>query len=50
MPANVQSMVYNAENGAPWHGLGTAVNGMMTAAEAVVKAGLDMAFKRSLLS
>ena len=41
MPANVQSMVYNAENGAPWHGLGTAVNGMMTAAEAVVKAGLD---------
>lgn len=32
---------YNEVNGLPWHGLGTPANGVMTTAEAIVKAKLD---------
>lgn len=41
MPALVESMAYNAERGVPWHGLGTAVEGLMTQADAIAAAGLD---------
>lgn len=41
MLANGQaSMVYNLEEGVPWHGLGTAVHGVMTASEAIDGADL----------
>jgi phage/plasmid-like protein (TIGR03299 family) len=32
-------MVYDARHGSPWHGLGTAVNGAMTSAEALQLSG-----------
>lgn len=35
------SMAFNAQNGAPWHKLGTPVDGTMTAAEALEKGGLN---------
>lgn len=38
MPANVETMAYVRET--PWHGLGTKVEGLMTAQEALDKAGL----------
>ena len=41
MPANIESLFYNQENGVPWHRSGTPVNGVLTAAEAIVEAGLD---------
>jgi phage/plasmid-like protein (TIGR03299 family) len=41
MPANVESMVYVKDRGVPWHGFGTAVDGLMTGAEVLEKAGLD---------
>lgn len=41
MPAEVESMMYNSEEGVPWHGLGTPVKGLVTAAEAMKAAGLD---------
>jgi phage/plasmid-like protein (TIGR03299 family) len=41
MPAAVESMVYTKEGGVPWHGLGTQVEGLMTAAECLDKSGLD---------
>lgn len=41
MPAEVEAMAYNEERGVPWHGLGTPVDGLMTAEDAIVKAGLN---------
>ena len=41
MPAEVEAMAYNIERGVPWHGLGVPVEGLMTAEEAIEKAGLD---------
>lgn len=45
MPALVETMAYNAERGVPWHGLGTAVDGLMTQAEAIAAAELDWEVK-----
>lgn len=39
MPAEVESLAYSRE--VPWHRLGTRVEGLMTAAEALSAAGLD---------
>lgn len=39
MPADIESMFYAGET--PWHGLGTQVGGLLKAAHAVKKAGLD---------
>ena len=39
MPANVESLFYNTE--VPWHGLGTKLDNVATAAEAIVAAQLD---------
>jgi phage/plasmid-like protein (TIGR03299 family) len=39
--AGKASMMYNSRNGVPWHGLGTPVDGLATAAEAIVAAGMD---------
>lgn len=41
MPDNVTSMMYNMQNGPPWHGKGKPVNGLATAAECIRAAGLD---------
>lgn len=41
MPANVETMAYVASEGTPWHGLGTPVDGAMTAAQALDLAGLN---------
>ena len=41
MPDNVTSMAFNKRQGVPWHGKGAAVDGLMTAAECIRKAGLD---------
>lgn len=41
MPANVESLVYVKDRGVPWHGFGTAVEGLMDGAEVIKKAGLD---------
>lgn len=35
------NMMYNSQNGKPWHGIGTAVDGLATSAQAIQKAGLD---------
>jgi phage/plasmid-like protein (TIGR03299 family) len=40
MPANVETLAYTSARGVPWHGLGTPVDGLMTATEAIDKAGL----------
>jgi phage/plasmid-like protein (TIGR03299 family) len=40
MPADIDKMMYNKANGVPWHGLGTPVNGLATAATAIEAAGL----------
>lgn len=39
MSANINSMFYTGAT--PWHGLGTKVDGALTASEAIVKAGLN---------
>lgn len=41
MPAEVESLAYAAERGVPWHGLGTAADGAMTAKQALKLGGLD---------
>jgi phage/plasmid-like protein (TIGR03299 family) len=41
MPDGIDTMAYNREKGKPWHGKGEAVDGLMTAAECIRKAGLD---------
>jgi len=41
MPAEVETLAYTAERGVPWHGLGTPVDGLMTAEEALAASGLD---------
>lgn len=40
MAANIDTMAYNKVNGVPWHGVGVAVDGLMTADEAIVKGQL----------
>jgi len=39
MPADLESMFFKGET--PWHGLGTKVEGALTAEQAIVAAGLD---------
>jgi phage/plasmid-like protein (TIGR03299 family) len=41
MAANVETMMYNVQEGVPWHGLGKAVAGRVTSAEAIKAGGLD---------
>lgn len=41
MAHEVETMAFVESRGLPWHGLGTPVDGLMTASEALVKAGLD---------
>ncbi len=41
MPAEIETMMYAAQDGVPWHGLGTPVEGYPTSEEAIVAAGLD---------
>lgn len=41
MVAGVETLAYVKDRGVPWHGLGTPVDGLMTAAEVLEKAGLD---------
>lgn len=41
MPANIDTMMYNVQEGVPWHGLGKAVEGRVTSAEAIKAGGLD---------
>ena len=41
MPANVETMAYNAARGVPWHGLGTPMAGLMTMEEAYEASGLN---------
>lgn len=41
MPDLVTSMMWNRENGPPWHGKGVSVQGLATAAECIRAAGLD---------
>jgi len=41
MPDNVTSMMFNDENGPPWHGKGEPVKGLATARECIRAAGLD---------
>lgn len=41
MSANVETMMYNKQNGLPWHKEGQSVNGLATSAEAIKASGLD---------
>jgi hypothetical protein len=45
MPAVVETMVYNRRE-LPWHGLGTPVDGLVTAREAITAAELDWTVSR----
>jgi len=47
MPANVETMFYEGE--VPWHGLGTKVEGLQTAEDAIVAAGLNWEAKKVAL-
>lgn len=40
MPANIETMFYNSENGVPWHGLGNSVEGTLDSEQALVQSGL----------
>lgn len=48
MPAAVETMMYARE--VPWHGLGTKVDGLQTAEEALEKAGLNWTVLQAPLS
>ena len=51
MNANGQySFMYNKQNGLPWHGLGTPVDGAVTASEAMQKAFMDWTVSKRQLS
>jgi phage/plasmid-like protein (TIGR03299 family) len=41
MPDMIDTMAYNRSKGAPWHGKGEPVDGLMTAVECMQKAGLS---------
>ena len=41
MPDMIDTMAYNRNKGAPWHGKGEPVEGLMTAGECIRKARLD---------
>lgn len=47
MTANVESMFYNTE--VPWHGLGTKLDNVATAEEAITAAQLDWEVKSKTL-
>ncbi len=42
MPDMIDTMAYNRNKGAPWHGKGEPVEGLMTAGECIRKAQLDL--------
>lgn len=46
MVAAVETLAYVADRGTPWHGLGTPVEGLMTAAEALDASGLDWSVEK----
>ncbi len=48
MPAQVETMMY--ARAVPWHGLGTKVDGLQTAADAIVAAGLDWTVEKRAMS
>lgn len=41
MPHQVETMMYDIDNGLPWHSMGTPVKGKKTSAQALKAAGLD---------
>lgn len=41
MPAAVETLAYVKDRGVPWHGIGTPLDGLATAEEAIVASGLD---------
>ena len=46
MVAAVETLAYVADRGTPWHGLGTPVDGLMTAGDALSASGLDWDVER----
>jgi phage/plasmid-like protein (TIGR03299 family) len=44
--AGKTAFAYNAQNGKPWHGLGQALPGLMTAAEALEHSGLNFTVEK----
>lgn len=46
----IENMMYNEDNGKPWHRLGVPVNGLATAHEALEKSGLDWEVEKLPLS
>lgn len=49
MSANLENMLYNNQNGKPWHGEGVAIEGLATSAEAIKHAGLDWTVEKQPL-